>query len=81
MENLLTEWWPFIVPLLPLVAKLLNKITPKWDSYGPRILRVLGLLLEIGDVFRNPSAYKKGIKKSTPLELRIRKVLNGHNLY
>ena len=61
MEAFLTDYWPMVLAVLPVLAKGLNKVTPKWGDVSNKVYRVALLVVEVLDVLRKPTDYRKSI--------------------
>lgn len=74
MEAFISEYWPAIISVLPLLAKLLNKLTPHWSDYVNPVMRVIGLVVEAMDILRKPADIRKGLKTKDQLAEKIKEM-------
>lgn len=51
MEELITEYWPILVAVAPVLFKLLNKYTPKWYKTSGYVRRIVLLLIDFLDLY------------------------------
>ena len=54
----------YLIPLVvgPIVAKSVNKNSQQWKTWTGVFGKVVGLLVSLGDIFRNPKDYAKDVK-------------------
>lgn len=58
----------YLVPLVlgPILAKVINKNSAQWKNWSGAFAKVVGLLISLADVFRDPRDYKDDVKGLKP---------------
>ena len=60
MEQFVNEYWPIVIAAVPVLFKLLNKITPKWYEQADGIKRGALLLVDLLDMLKVEKPPKGG---------------------
>lgn len=80
MENFITEYWPYIIAIAPLLFKLLNKVTPGWYRYNDVIKRGVLLLVELLDLYRTPKSIANALDPTYRKVGDVKKAVGGAGL-
>jgi hypothetical protein len=52
MEQFISDYWPIVIAAVPVLFKVLNKITPKWYDQIGNVKRFALLLVDLLDMLK-----------------------------
>lgn len=61
MDKFVSDYWPIILALIPVLIKILNKVTPKWYDQDSKFKKFMLLLIDLLDVLKVEKPPKKEV--------------------
>ena len=75
-EIFIDNYWPLLITVLPVLAKVINKLTPHWSAVSGKIHKILLLAVELFDLIRGPEIVQRDPTKEA-IKKKVKEIRSG----